>query len=102
MSKEEIADFAREMVESGRYPRTVESLRFILNRMHIVLHGVAPEGETQSRADVMFRDTQPIINYVLSRGDLDEEDIQSYKEMFEGCDDMFWKVYTEKEMEEYK
>lgn len=76
MSKEEIADFAREMVESGKYPRSVESLKFLLSRMHIILHGIAPEGETQNRAEVMFRDTQPIINYVLKRGDLDEEDIR--------------------------
>lgn len=76
MSKEEIADFARDMVEKGEYPRTVGSLIFVLSRMHIILHGIAPEGETQNRADIMFRDTRPIIDYVLRRGDLDEEDIQ--------------------------
>lgn len=76
MSKEEIRDFAREMVESGRYPRSANSLIFLLSRMHIILHGVAPEGETQNRADVMFRDTKPIIDYVIQRGDLDMEDIE--------------------------
>lgn len=76
MSKEEIRDFARDMVESGRYPRSVESLVFLLSRMHTILHGIAPEGETQARADVMFRDTRPMIDYVLRRGDLDMEDIE--------------------------
>lgn len=75
MSKEEINQFAHEMVEQGRYPRSPESLKFVMSRMHIILHGIAPQGETQSRADVMFRDTKPIINYVLKRGELDQEDI---------------------------
>lgn len=76
MSKEEIKNFARDMVAEGRYPRSEQSLIFLMSRMHIILHGLAPEGETQNRADVMFRDTQPIINYVLKRGELDEEDIR--------------------------
>ena len=78
MSKEEIHDWSRQQVEDGRYPRSPESLKFVLSRMHIILHGVAPEGESPNRADVMFRDTQPIINFVLSKGELDEEDIQMH------------------------
>lgn len=78
MSREEIMDFSKEMVETGRYPRTVRSLYFLMSRMHIILHGIAPEGETETTAEVMFQDTKPIVDYVLKRGDLDEEDVQHH------------------------
>lgn len=76
MTKEEINDFAKDFTTSGRYPRTAGSLIFVMSRMHILLHGVAPEGETQSRADTMFNIPQSMIDYVLGRGDLDEEDLR--------------------------
>lgn len=77
MSKEEIQDFANEVVSSGQYPRSAGSLVFVMNRMHILLHGLVPEGESANRAEIMFRDTQPMINYVVGRGHLSAEDIHS-------------------------
>lgn len=76
MSKEEIDEYSHGMVDAGMYPRTKNSLQFLLTRMHIVLHGEAPSGEAPERADVMFKDTKPIIDYVLRQGHLDEEDIE--------------------------
>ena len=75
MSKDEINEYSHIVVDAGMYPRTKNSLQFLLTRMHIVLHGEAPSGETPERADKMFKDTKPIIDYVLRQGHLDKEDI---------------------------
>lgn len=76
MSKDEINEYSHIVFDAGMYPRSKNSLQFLLTRMHIVLHGEAPSGETPERADMMFKDTKPIIDYVLRQGHLDAEDIE--------------------------
>ena len=50
-------------------------MNFLLNRMHILIHGKAADGVSAARADKWFKISQPMIHYVISRGDLDQEDI---------------------------
>lgn len=80
MTKEEISTWSREVAEEGRYTRTFQSLEFVMNRMHILLHGIAPEGESPTRAGTMFKISQPMVNYVIERGDFDHEDISAHVE----------------------
>ena len=49
MSKDDINEYSHTMFDEGRYPRSKDSLQFLLTRMHIVLHGEAPSGETPER-----------------------------------------------------
>ena len=75
LSKEEIADYAEVISESGVYDRSTNSAVFVLSRMHTLLHGQAPDGETQNRADTMFNIPQSMYDFVIAQGDLDQEDL---------------------------
>lgn len=75
LTKEEIADLAQQFADQGDYARTKDSAIFLLSRMHILLHGIAPEGETKERANTMFKISNNMKQFVLDQGDLDMEDI---------------------------
>ena len=75
MTKEEIKEFATTMADQGDFMRTPASAEFILSRMHILLHGQAPHGETQARAETMFAIPRSMFDFVIRQGDLSEEDL---------------------------
>lgn len=75
MTKEEINDFSVFAANEGNYTRSAASAQFVLNRMHILIHGVAPEGESPTRAETMFKIPRRMIDFVLRQGDLDMDDI---------------------------
>lgn len=80
MSKEEIDEYAATMAEMGDFMRTAASAQFILNRMHILLHGKAPDGETQQRAETMFAIPRAMFDFVIRQGDLSEQDLHYHVE----------------------
>lgn len=68
LDKAEIADLARQFEENDVYGRTKESAEFLLTRMHILVHGLAPHGETERRAETMFRIPNTMIDYANRKG----------------------------------
>ena len=68
MSKEEVSDTAREMTERDGFDRTVAGAEFALNRMHILVHGSAPQGETESRAEKMFGIPDTMLKFANKKG----------------------------------
>ena len=75
----DIEDIAREILEQG-YTRTVGSARFTLNRMHILIHGVAPYGVTEKAAEKMFRPPQTMQDFVEGKGINVNENLMNAKE----------------------
>jgi hypothetical protein len=77
MTKEQINSFATFLADKGE-ARSIESAKFIINRMHILLHGAVPEGETAQRAETMFKIPKTMINFILKKGVLDMDDINEH------------------------
>ena len=67
-SKEEISQLARTLGERDDFDRTTAGAEFALNRMHILIHGVAPEGETESRAEKMFAIPSTMTKFAEDKG----------------------------------
>lgn len=80
MSKEEIDQAADQIIDGIEYQRSKQSAIFALTRMHILVHGVAPEGETQNRADTMFQIPNKMIQFVVNQGDYDQDDLHAHIE----------------------
>lgn len=68
LDKAEIADLAKQFGESDAYGRTAGSAAFLLSRMHILVHGLAPHGETEHRAETMFQIPQKMIDFANRKG----------------------------------
>ncbi len=68
MTKEEITDLAKQMTERDDFDRTVAGAEFALNRMHILVHGLAPHGETESRAEKMFGIPDSMKEFAIDKG----------------------------------
>lgn len=68
VSKEEIIDLAKTLGERDDFDRTTAGAVFALNRMHILVHGTAPYGETESRAEKMFGIPDTMIRFARSKG----------------------------------
>lgn len=66
--KEDIADIANELAEDSEFGRNKASAEFLLNRMHVLIHGIAPHGETQNRAEKMFNASRPLIDFINKKG----------------------------------
>lgn len=68
LDKAEIDDLAKQFEESETFGRTRGSAQFLLNRMHILVHGLAPYGETERRAETMFAIPQSMIEFADRKG----------------------------------
>lgn len=68
MSREEVSDRAKELAERDDFNRTVDGIMFALNRMHILIHGMAPQGESAARAETMFKIPESMIKYAQRNG----------------------------------
>jgi hypothetical protein len=68
LDKTEIDDLAKQFGESDAFGRSYGSATFLLPRMHILVHGVAPHGETESRAEKMFGIPQRMIDFANRKG----------------------------------
>jgi hypothetical protein len=68
LDKDEIKDLCVELNEGDEYDRNENSAEFLLSRMHILVHGIAPHGETQNRAETMFNICDKMIDYANRKG----------------------------------
>lgn len=77
MSKAEIQEFAKAMVEGGKYQRSVGSLVFLMERMHILMHGSIPDGETSTWVyTFLTSDLWDMRSFIVHQGDLNGRDIR--------------------------
>lgn len=68
LDKAEIFDLSKELADREEFDRTVGSAMFVLNRMHILIHGIAPHGETEKRAETMFAIPQKMVDFAERGG----------------------------------
>lgn len=68
MTKEEINDAAQMLAERDEFGRSKASAEFVLTRMHILVHGLAPIGETEKRAETMFTIPRTMIQFAQRKG----------------------------------
>ena len=78
--KDEISDLAQELEESDDFGRTKESAKFALTRMHILIHGIAPDGETERRAETMFTIPNTMNEFAARKGIDTFENIERARE----------------------
>ena len=78
--KDEISDLAQELEESDDFGRTKGSAKFALTRMHILIHGVAPDGETERRAETMFTIPNTMNEFATRKGIDTFENIERARE----------------------
>jgi len=60
----EILDLSSEFGEADDYSRTVGSAKFLLSRMHVLVHGIVPHGVSQGSEKLFFRVSQSMIDFV--------------------------------------
>lgn len=80
MDKAEVSDHAASMAESEKFGRTKASAEFLLNRMHVLVHGIAPHGETEKRAETMFTIPKSMIDFANRHGYDTFENIEQARE----------------------
>lgn len=68
LDTDEINDLAIEFGESAEFGRSKGSAIFLLNRLHILIHGIAPHGETEKRAEIMFQINQSLEDFAQDKG----------------------------------
>lgn len=61
---EEILDLSMEFGEADDYSRTAGSAKFLLARMHVLVHGIVPHGVSQGSEKLFFRVSQSMIDFV--------------------------------------
>jgi hypothetical protein len=64
----EISAIATEMQEKEAFDRTVGAAKFMLGRMHILVHGSAPQGMTEKAAETFFTPSAPMNAYAKTKG----------------------------------
>jgi len=68
LDKRDIKQLATELADSEGYGRTADSAEFVLSRMHILVHGIAPYGETANRAESMFTIPKTMMQFAERQG----------------------------------
>ncbi len=84
LDKSEVLDLSRDFAESDKWDRTGPAAEFVLSRMHILIHGSAPGGETQARAETMFGIPQKMVDFAEKQGYDTFENIKKAKVDLEG------------------
>lgn len=68
MSIEETTDLAKELSEKEGFERTARGALFALNRMHVLIHGVAPHGVPERTAEAMCTPPETMIAFAEKQG----------------------------------
>jgi len=76
----EVMDLARELIDEDGYTRNLGSARFLINRMHILIHGIAPYGVSERSAETMFTAPKPLISFIEKKGYDADKNIKHAKE----------------------
>ena len=81
LSYDDMKEWAKEMVEAGRYPRTPHSLHLLTAGMFVIIHGMIPHGANFNNVESwLAMDNQRMKKYILSRNDFDQEDLDDARE----------------------
>ena len=73
MERMEVKALAKDLADAGEFSRNVNSAEFVVNRMHVLVHGIAPYGETENRAEKLFNASGPLVAFLKGKGyDVDE------------------------------
>lgn len=78
--KDEIDDLAQELEENDEFGRTRGSAKFVLIRMHILIHGIAPDGITERSAETMFTISNTMNDFAARKGIDTFENIERARE----------------------
>jgi len=76
LDQTEVLPLAQQLVdEFDGYSKNVGSARFLINRMHVIMHGMAPLGVTEHSAQQFFQPARPLIRFMAEKGYNPEEAI---------------------------
>lgn len=85
LTNEDIIDAAKELAESEKYGRSENSAWFSINRLHVLVFGVAAHGITEQRAETLFAECETAKRFVELLGytteEIDRNLAQARKEM---------------------
>jgi len=77
----DVVPLAQELAdEFGGYSRNAGSARFVINRMHVIMHGMAPLGVTEHSAQQFFQPARPLIAFMAEKGYNPQEAINMAKD----------------------
>lgn len=79
LSIEETTDMAKELSGKENFDRTERGALFALNRMHVLLHGVAPHGVPERSAEAMCIPPDKMIKFADKQGVKTTDNIASAK-----------------------
>ena len=78
----EIADISVELASHEEFDRSKDSAKFILTRLHILVHGIAPQGINEKTASEWFKASKAMNNYARSKGhDVEENLVKARAEL---------------------
>lgn len=72
----DIKGVAEEIMDETAYSRNVGSAKFVIQRMHVILHGMAPHGVTERTAEAWMTPAKPLLKFMASKGFEPEERIR--------------------------
>lgn len=76
LDKSEVKPLAAELVdEHGGYSKNAGSAQFVINRMHTIMHGMAPLGVSEQNAEQFMTPARPLIAFMSEKGYNPEEAI---------------------------
>ena len=65
----DVTPLAKELVdEHGGYSKNTGSARFLINRMHTIMHNMAPLGVTEHSAEQFMTPARPLIAFMAEKG----------------------------------
>ena len=69
LDQADVGPLAQELVdEFDGYSKNVGSAKFVINRMHVIMHGMAPLGVTEHSAQQFFQPAKPLIRFMSGKG----------------------------------
>lgn len=72
----DIKGVAEEIMDETAYSRNVGSAQFLIQRMHVILHGLAPHGVTERTAEAWMTPSGPLFKFMAKKGFEPEERIR--------------------------
>jgi hypothetical protein len=81
LDQRDVGPLAAELAdEYDAFSRTKGSAEFIINRMHVLMHGMAPTGYTEHSAETFMQPARPLIAFMRNKGHDTQEAIYQAQE----------------------
>ena len=72
----DINGLAHEIIDETEYSRSPGSAKFLIQRMHVIIHGIAPHGASERTAATWMVPARPLLDFMANKGYKPEERIR--------------------------